>query len=405
MMIQAKKSLQSILVIFVLTFAYQAFAQTSSAIIVLSPNGGEIWSMGSVQTIKWTTTNYPADTPVSIVLLEKDENIGGVFKTVQIIAEATTNDGSENFLVPAFIQQGSNDQYFVQVGGVSPILYPQYKYPYGWIPDKSDSPFSIVPASTVAPTADLVISGLKVQPTTPTINQRISISFDVENRGISDAGNVDLRQFASYGIDPSTTPIGIIANLTSDGCKSTAVLEPQTACHVEMTGLYNSAGPKILSISADPFNKINEVDESNNKSSVDIVVVRPIGGTTTGTPTPTPASPSAPMPTPAPAGQSIIPGEAEQGLPSIEPPPSVRLEAVPQIIESQKKEGKLNIDAVETVELKQTEKNQPTYEVRARKRGRLLFLIPVTMQVTININAENGAIEAVKKPWWSLLMW
>lgn len=97
------------------------------------------------------------------------------------------------------------------------------------------------------------------------------------------------------------------------------------------------------------------------------------------------------------------PDEAEQKPPSVEPLPSIRPEAIPQIIESQQKQGKLNIDSIDTVKLTQDKKKSPVYEVQARRRVRVLFLLPVTMPITIIVNADTGSVETVRKPWWNFL--
>ena len=53
------------------------------------------------------------------------------------------------------------------------------------------------------------------------------------------------------------------------------------------------------------------------------------------------------------------------------------------------------------IELKDTGK--PVYEVTGKKDARIIGLINVEMQVTSQIDAETGAIERTKKPWWSFL--
>ncbi len=52
-----------------------------------------------------------------------------------------------------------------------------------------------------------------------------------------------------------------------------------------------------------------------------------------------------------------------------------------------------------TIELKET----GNYELKAEKQARLLFIFPLTAQVSANINAENGKINSINKPWWSFL--
>ena len=59
------------------------------------------------------------------------------------------------------------------------------------------------------------------------------------------------------------------------------------------------------------------------------------------------------------------------------------------------------INSVETEE--QNGKN--IYVVEGSKRKRILFLIPVNLNIKTQIDAETGEIISTKKPWWSFLAW
>lgn len=60
------------------------------------------------------------------------------------------------------------------------------------------------------------------------------------------------------------------------------------------------------------------------------------------------------------------------------------------------------ITNVSTIELKE-ESQQPIYSVKGIKQARLLFVIPVSMQIETKVSAESGNVISVKKPWWSFL--
>ena len=45
----------------------------------------------------------------------------------------------------------------------------------------------------------------------------------------------------------------------------------------------------------------------------------------------------------------------------------------------------------------------PTYKIVGKRNSNLLWFIPSEMEVTIFINAENGKIEKMEKPWWGFL--
>ncbi|MDP2973936.1 MAG: thioredoxin domain-containing protein, partial [Candidatus Diapherotrites archaeon] len=46
---------------------------------------------------------------------------------------------------------------------------------------------------------------------------------------------------------------------------------------------------------------------------------------------------------------------------------------------------------------------KPVYEIKAVQNARLLWFIPIEMQIKTVVNAQTGGIESVEKPWWSFL--
>ncbi|MEK7579463.1 MAG: Ser-Thr-rich GPI-anchored membrane family protein [Patescibacteria group bacterium] len=89
----------------------------TASLTVTSPNGGEMFTMGSDMEITWTSKNYPAGTPVKLHLIRRYVS-GGITKheTVKTISEGTTNDGEYVWYIPSVPSGGS---YLVQVGCVS----------------------------------------------------------------------------------------------------------------------------------------------------------------------------------------------------------------------------------------------------------------------------------------------
>ena len=57
---------------------------------------------------------------------------------------------------------------------------------------------------------------------------------------------------------------------------------------------------------------------------------------------------------------------------------------------------------IKRIELKNIEQ-EPVYEVKALREGRVLGLFPVSMDIEMRVNANNGETELTKKPWWSVL--
>jgi len=59
--------------------------------------------------------------------------------------------------------------------------------------------------------------------------------------------------------------------------------------------------------------------------------------------------------------------------------------------------------SIELKEIKQNNKVQAAYEMQVQKHARILGIFQAKMQNKIQINAENGEIINIKKPWWAFL--
>ena len=57
---------------------------------------------------------------------------------------------------------------------------------------------------------------------------------------------------------------------------------------------------------------------------------------------------------------------------------------------------------IKQIELKSIEQ-EPVYAIKATKESKILGLIPISMDIEIEVNANNGKREITKKPWWSVL--
>jgi len=115
------------------------------SITVLSPNGGEAWAVGSMQTLRWTSRGVGGE-----VRVEWSSNGGAAWF---IIAAATANDGSENWTVPNTLTAGAR----VRVSDAT-----------GTLIDTSDGPFTIKerisPASLSVGSAVLAANGTTTLP-------------------------------------------------------------------------------------------------------------------------------------------------------------------------------------------------------------------------------------------------
>ena len=59
---------------------------------------------------------------------------------------------------------------------------------------------------------------------------------------------------------------------------------------------------------------------------------------------------------------------------------------------------------IKEIELRE-ESQKPVYSVKGIKQARLLFIIPVSMEIETKIDAETKDVISVNKPWWSFLCW
>ncbi|HLD58925.1 MAG TPA: hypothetical protein VI977_04800 [archaeon] len=64
-------------------------------------------------------------------------------------------------------------------------------------------------------------------------------------------------------------------------------------------------------------------------------------------------------------------------------------------------EDSLGASQVKKVELDFIEQ-KPVYKIQSSKQTMLFGFIPIQMQINTQINAQNGEIEKIEKPWWSI---
>jgi len=87
---------------------------TSPWIKVLSPNGGETYTVGQQITVKWTSCNIPASSYDIFVALHQN----GEWKNVSYLSNGTINDGNEVFTIP----EVTSGEYKIRIGSISPKI-------------------------------------------------------------------------------------------------------------------------------------------------------------------------------------------------------------------------------------------------------------------------------------------
>jgi hypothetical protein len=63
-----------------------------------------------------------------------------------------------------------------------------------------------------------------------------------------------------------------------------------------------------------------------------------------------------------------------------------------------------NPESIQDLKLKE-ESQRPVYSVKGKKQVKLLFIIPVSMEIETKVDAQTGDVISIKKPWWSFLAW
>ena len=60
------------------------------------------------------------------------------------------------------------------------------------------------------------------------------------------------------------------------------------------------------------------------------------------------------------------------------------------------------IKFIGSIEVKEVN-NEPVYQIKGVREARLLWVIPIDMEVTVNIDITTGAVKTVETPWWGFL--
>jgi ABC-type xylose transport system substrate-binding protein len=98
----------------------------NQSLVVLSPSGGETWSVGSSQTVKWSGGN--ATSIINILLVDDKQSYA-------YVASNSVNDGTEQWIIPSFIPSG---QYKIYVAcnncGTAPAGFTGGFYNYSFYP-------------------------------------------------------------------------------------------------------------------------------------------------------------------------------------------------------------------------------------------------------------------------------
>ena len=88
---------------------------TSESFKVLSPNGGEVFTVGQTITVKWSSCNLSSSFNDLFVALHKDGN----WQNVIFLTNATVNSGIETFVIPSTVTPGN---YKIRIGSAEATI-------------------------------------------------------------------------------------------------------------------------------------------------------------------------------------------------------------------------------------------------------------------------------------------
>ena len=113
--------LSMLISLFVMATTQTAFAATAS-ITTISPASGTAIQAGVPQTIRWTSSDYPAGAGVNINILRQVSTDPSKFEFVKAIKKETPNDGEEVW-TPSASDVGNN--LVIQVSCSSSFVFPE----------------------------------------------------------------------------------------------------------------------------------------------------------------------------------------------------------------------------------------------------------------------------------------
>lgn len=209
-------------------------------ITVLSPNGGETWSFGQPQIIKWSSRDVTLS-DISVYLHFPDG-------ALCYLGNANVNSGSFAFTLQngqdckAIVRTLSAGQYTVALYAGDPTEPATFQ-----AKDDSDAFFSIVAAGTDLP--DLVISDFSWTPNSPKSGENIAVNVKVKNVGSASAQNFSVTNlWDSNGKEINISSLAPGGEITVQGT----------------IGGLSIPGPNVVTMSVDVPSKVTESNENNN---------------------------------------------------------------------------------------------------------------------------------------------
>jgi hypothetical protein len=208
---------------------------TAASLALDSPDGTEVWEVGTVHNITWTSIGDVGD----YVMLEYSTD-GGVSVWVEIIP-STLNDGQYEWTIP----DDPSTDCVVKVSSTSTAYE-----------DTSAAVFTIEAAAVARP--DLKILAITPSDANPLVDELIDVSVTVLNQGNADAGFFTIDLFQDRGVPPV---VGESEGLS----KPVASLGAGLSTQVTFSGLTSSVATTwAMYAIADTGGFIDESNKDNN---------------------------------------------------------------------------------------------------------------------------------------------
>ncbi|HUC88782.1 MAG TPA: Ser-Thr-rich GPI-anchored membrane family protein [Candidatus Paceibacterota bacterium] len=195
---------------------------STPSITVLSPNGGETYVAGQQITVKWKSTNIPANTQLTIGLSMSVSS--GAHTTSTPIIQNTPNDGSESFILNNTILD-----YFGKTDGYPFKIYISSGGPAGVL-DYSDNSFTIN-RNTATPVACTLNS-----PTLVTSSSTSGQYVATGDTGVTDATKATYK-FSNSGCGTDTISELKFSATNATSVKVNGISAPVTNGVAYVTGL------------------------------------------------------------------------------------------------------------------------------------------------------------------------
>jgi hypothetical protein len=262
------------------------------AVILVSPNGGEVYEAGKAMTVKWDTKGFDKTKNkimVNLITRDSDGNYRAVQNSAPFFVNEYVDDGIETIVIPGTISAGSN--YYIEVQSYEKDAT---GYQTNFVYDRSDAPFTI----SLQQTKICPINGSSIKVLSPnggetyTYEGKIPVKWESCNVPSTDYLRIGLLQF-----DSNNNIIANVATHTTNGSPLVLNSGATTIYELPNTGGWGTYAPgnfyKIsivrcrIGTATTCTTDQNVIDESDNRFTIKsnpaaqyVNLISPVSGST-----------------------------------------------------------------------------------------------------------------------------